>query len=142
MATTKRTVLTGSLALLVGCLALVGTAAAEADPIPMNMALNPAAHELAVPVPAAWPTAPEGRAASPGEWIDVFGEPSEAPAPQVASFTPPADPAPPVPVSAMPSAAYRVHDNKHVRFFLDRFQTGYRRAIVEMWLTRSGRYLP
>ena len=41
-----------------------------------------------------------------------------------------------------PVAAYRVHVNEHVRFFLDRFQTGYRRAIVEGWLARSGRYLP
>jgi membrane-bound lytic murein transglycosylase D len=60
----------------------------------------------------------------------------------VASFTPSVDPAPLVTLAAMPSAAYRVHDNRHVRFFLDRFQTGYRRDIVELWLTRSGRYLP
>ena len=44
--------------------------------------------------------------------------------------------------AAKPVAAYRVHVNEHVRFFLDRFQTGYRRAVVEGWLTRSGRYLP
>ena len=35
-----------------------------------------------------------------------------------------------------------MHVNEHVRFFLDRFQTGYRRAVVEGWLARSGRYLP
>jgi membrane-bound lytic murein transglycosylase D len=60
----------------------------------------------------------------------------------MASFTPPADPAPPIVVAAMPSAAYRVHDNRHVRFFLDRFQTGDRRAVVESCLVRAGRYLP
>ncbi|HUG38246.1 MAG TPA: transglycosylase SLT domain-containing protein [Candidatus Limnocylindrales bacterium] len=27
-----------------------------------------------------------------------------------------------------------------VRFFLERFQTGYRKAVVERWLARSGRY--
>jgi peptidoglycan lytic transglycosylase D len=106
------------------------------------MTLDPAAHEVTVPVPAAWPASSEGAPAPPGRWIDVFGEPSEAPAPRVASFTPSVDPAPLVTLAAMPSAAYRVHDNRHVRFFLDRFQTGYRRDIVELWLTRSGRYLP
>jgi len=28
-----------------------------------------------------------------------------------------------------------------VRYFVDRFQTGYRRAVVERWLSRSSRYL-
>jgi membrane-bound lytic murein transglycosylase D len=31
-------------------------------------------------------------------------------------------------------------ERPEVRFFLDRFQTGYRRAVVERWLSRSGRY--
>ena len=37
---------------------------------------------------------------------------------------------------------YRVEDNHDVRRFLDQFQTGYRRAVVERWLVRAGRYLP
>jgi len=38
---------------------------------------------------------------------------------------------------------YEVDDSHYyVRHFIDRFQTGYRRAIVESWLSRSGRYLP
>jgi len=37
---------------------------------------------------------------------------------------------------------YRVEDNHDVRRFLDHFQTGYRRPIVERWLVRAGRYLP
>jgi len=37
---------------------------------------------------------------------------------------------------------YQVEDNHDVRRFLDRFQTGYRRAVVERWLVRAGRYLP
>jgi membrane-bound lytic murein transglycosylase D len=38
--------------------------------------------------------------------------------------------------------SYQVEDNHDVRRFLDHFQTGYRRAIVERWLVRAGRYLP
>jgi membrane-bound lytic murein transglycosylase D len=38
---------------------------------------------------------------------------------------------------------YQVEDNNHdVRRYLDRFQTGYRRAVVERWLVQAGRYLP
>ncbi|SRR6266511_978896 len=51
------------------------------------------------------------------------------------------------PTDATPSAAlaalrYQVEDNHDVRRFLDQFQTGYRRAVVERWLVRAGRYLP
>jgi membrane-bound lytic murein transglycosylase D len=77
-------------------------------------------------------------------WNEVFGQPAE-PLARTASFSPVSEPERPAlvaPVSARPTAAYRVHLNEHVRFFLDRFQTGYRRAVVESWLARSGRYLP
>jgi membrane-bound lytic murein transglycosylase D len=37
---------------------------------------------------------------------------------------------------------YEVEENHHVRQFVDQFQTGYRRAVVEKWLARSGQYLP
>ena len=73
-------------------------------------------------------------------WNEVFGQPAE-PLARPASFTPVIEPERPA-VSPKPTAAYRVHLNEHVRFFLDRFQTGYRRAVVESWLARSGRYLP
>ena len=46
---------------------------------------------------------------------------------------------------AQPSAGarpYQVEDNHDIRRFLDQYQTGYRRAIVERWLVRAGRYLP
>ena len=36
---------------------------------------------------------------------------------------------------------YEVQEISRPRF-VDRFQTGYRRAVVEKWLTRSGQYLP
>jgi membrane-bound lytic murein transglycosylase D len=39
-------------------------------------------------------------------------------------------------------SSIRIENNAHVRQFLDLFQTGYRRAVVESWLVRSGRYLP
>lgn len=46
-------------------------------------------------------------------------------------------PAPPV------IPRYQVENNNNdVRRFLDQFQTGYRRAVVERWLVRAGRYLP
>src|SRR5499426_3617971 len=142
MDTTIRTSLTGSVAFLFACLASTTGATAEVDPVPVNMALDPAAHDLAAPVPTIWPTPTEAGTGSADRWSDVFGGPDEAAVPQVASFTSPVDHAPMIRVSAMPSPAYRVHDNQHVRFFLDRFQTGYRRAIVESRLVRAGRYLP
>ncbi len=60
-------------------------------------------------------------------------------------------PVPDVAVPATPVAGaapagrqkYEVLDgNHHVRQFIDQFQTGYRRAVVETWLSRSGRYVP
>ena len=35
---------------------------------------------------------------------------------------------------------FPVRDNAEVRRFLEHFQTGYRRAVVERWIERSGRY--
>ena len=49
--------------------------------------------------------------------------------------------APPV-AAALVVPPYKVEDNHDVRRFLDQFQTGYRRAVVERWLVRAGRYLP
>jgi membrane-bound lytic murein transglycosylase D len=33
-----------------------------------------------------------------------------------------------------------IQERPEVRYYVDRFQTGYRRAVVESWLARSGRY--
>ena len=65
---------------------------------------------------------------------------AELPVVKVAVVVPP----PLVPPAGVKQAlqGYQVEDNQHVRQFVDRFQTGYRRAVVEMWLERSGRYLP
>ena len=75
-------------------------------------------------------------------WVEFF----TAPAPAVAKT----EPARPVAssVSARPSrpgavaGSYQIQQNDTVQRFLDQFQTGYRRAVVERWLTRSGRFLP
>jgi len=39
-----------------------------------------------------------------------------------------------------PAPAVPIPDNAEVRQFLERFQTGDRRAVVERWIKRSGRY--
>jgi membrane-bound lytic murein transglycosylase D len=74
---------------------------------------------------------------APGEPILTLGQDPSDPGPgpdlqtsdgsETQSFSPPT-PAVPIP------------DNAEVRFFLERFQTGYRRAVVERWIERSGRY--
>ncbi len=43
-------------------------------------------------------------------------------------------------VSHPDASRFPIRDNAEVQRFLDRFQTGYRRAVVEGWLERSGRY--
>lgn len=52
---------------------------------------------------------------------------------------PPGPPSAAVTLAGLPS--YVVQDRPEVRHFVERFQTGYRRAVVERWLSRSGRYL-
>ena len=80
----------------------------------------------------------------PGDGSALSPEPVLPPAPP---YTPGA--ATPSPAQAVASGAtkppvqrYEVEDNHHVRQFVDQFQTGDRRAVVERWLVRSGRYLP
>jgi peptidoglycan lytic transglycosylase D len=77
------------------------------------------AHDLSPFGPETGPALPRATAAPVGAPIDVT------------VF----QPGPSVP-------SYQVEDNHDVRRFLDQFQTGYRRAIVERWLVRAGRYLP
>jgi membrane-bound lytic murein transglycosylase D len=138
---------TGIAVLLTGWLAFAGAARAEVETTPIAMAVDPVAFQVEGPILASWPDSSSPTAKySEATWTETFGQAAETPAAtiQTASFTPA-----PVPVQSVvirptvkPVAAYRVHVNEHVRFFLDRFQTGYRRAIVEGWLARSGRYLP
>lgn len=61
-------------------------------------------------------------------------------APDPATLVRASSPAEPIAPRVPP---YRVEDSHDdVRRFLDHFQTGYRRAVVERWLVRAGRYLP
>ncbi|MGH7383611.1 MAG: transglycosylase SLT domain-containing protein [Candidatus Rokuibacteriota bacterium] len=68
--------------------------------------------------------------------------------PALAGAEPPQEPAAPVSSAASPAlspkqvSSYQIDQNDHVLRFLEQFQTGYRRAVVERWLARSGRYLP
>jgi membrane-bound lytic murein transglycosylase D len=101
------------------------------------MAVDPTPMEPVGLVQVAWPVSQEAL-------TETFGQPVQAletEGAQVASLTLVTEPTPAVARPA-PAPAYRVQLNEHVRFFLDRFQTGYRRAITEGRLARSGRYLP
>lgn len=76
-----------------------------------------------------------------------FGLDAAPPIPTPTLSVPIPDAPPSTPARASSGAAsrqaYEVQDsNHHVRQFIDHFQTGYRRAVVEAWLSRSGRYLP
>ena len=115
------------------------------DPGVEPAAAAPIEESGAVP-PALPPVA--GDAAAPAD-VDLWAEFYTTPAPTVLAKP---EPAPPVAraVAAVPAGAakagvaggYTIKQNDTVQRFLDQFQTGYRRAVVERWLTRSGRFLP
>ena len=80
-------------------------------------------------------------------WADFFLPSPGSPAP--ARIDPDQRPAAPArsiasapAVSPQRVSTYQIQQNDHVLRFLEQFQTGYRRAVVERWLTRSGRFLP
>jgi len=81
-------------------------------------------------------------------WAEFFAQSSASPAPdRVAStLAQPEATTPTAPTATKPAAQSASHDrvqqHDRVRYFLDQFQTGDRHAVVERWLTRSGRYLP
>jgi membrane-bound lytic murein transglycosylase D len=85
---------------------------------------------------------------APDIWTEFFTQPAGGPPvatadaissqPGAQARTEAAAPSP-APANAVPS--YRIQQNDHVRRFLDQFQTGSRRAVVERWLVRSGRYV-
>ena len=78
-------------------------------------------------------------------WAEFFLAPTDSstqpqpdPVQQPSAASIASDPAP----SPERVSTYQIQQNDHVLRFLEQFQTGYRRAVVERWLTRSGRYLP
>jgi membrane-bound lytic murein transglycosylase D len=136
MARLTRNLLTGSALFLTCCLTLTNPARAEVE-LSIAMATDPTPMEPVGMVQVAWPLAQEA------SWAETFGQPTEGGAePQVVNLALVTEPAIPAAARPAPAPAYRVQINEHVRYFIDRFQTGYRRAITEGRLARSGRYLP
>ncbi len=96
------------------------------------------------------PTSEAGAAteAAPTPEVDLWAEFYTSPAPPALAKTEPTrapvEPTPAKPSPAVTTAAstYKVQQNDTVQRFLDQFQTGYRRAVVERWLTQSGRFMP
>ncbi len=93
----------------------------------------------------------EGNSATALEGVNwaEFLAPSSASPPSArvaAALAQPETTTPPAPTTTKPAAQAasndRIQPNERVRYFLDQFQTGDRHAVVERWLTRSGRYLP
>ena len=105
------------------------------------MAVDPTPMEPVGVIPVAWPASQEALADTFGPPIQVRETEVAPPAQAVVSLALVTEPTPAIARPA-PAPAYPVQFNEHVRFFLDRFQTGYRRAITESRLARSGRYLP
>ena len=82
-------------------------------------------------------------------WAEFFTSPPPAMSAQSVPSSPPTAAQPPAPLkvaAATPTApeqpTFRIQQNDHVQYFLEQYQTGYRREVVERWLARSGRYLP
>jgi membrane-bound lytic murein transglycosylase D len=134
MARSTWTLLSGSVLLLAGCIAVAGPAEAEVE-LPILAAVDPTPTEPVGVVQAAFPMPNDT------SWAETFGHPVQGQDAEVINLPLVTEPTPAVARPA-PASAYRVQINEHVRFFLDRFQTGYRRAITEGRLARSGRYLP
>jgi membrane-bound lytic murein transglycosylase D len=139
MARSTWTFVTGSALLLAGCLAFAGPTLAETEP-PIAMAADPTPMEPVGLVQVAWPLSQEVLADTFGYPIQAL-EPQAAPATEVVVSLAQVTESTPAIARPAPAPAYRVQVNEQVRFFLDRFQTGYRRAITETRLARSGRYL-
>ncbi|HEX4995660.1 MAG TPA: transglycosylase SLT domain-containing protein [Methylomirabilota bacterium] len=105
------------------------------------MAVDPILMEPVGLIPVAWPVSQDAPADTFGQPIQVQETEVAPPVQAVVSLPLVTEPTPAIARPA-PAPAYPVQFNEHVRFFLDRFQTGYRRAITEGRLARSGRYLP
>jgi membrane-bound lytic murein transglycosylase D len=142
--------------LLAGHLGRPGTVPAESALAPE--AVQERALSASVEEPGAWrPDVSSGLAGDidpaalsvkQPEWADSSAprRPPAAPAAEPATVTAPRAavvvPNPPAPPAKTGVKDYEVEDNAHVRQFVDLFQTGSRRAVVEGWLVMSGRYLP
>jgi len=146
-----RLLLIGAAVYSAGHLAMPGTVEAEPDPPPVSADDATPSRPPTLVEQWANSTLDDGPAGSDGSaaveadlWAEFFTTPapSVGPRPGVA----PRSPAAPRAVASAPAGpakpAYQIQQNDHVQYFLEQFQTGYRRAVVERWLARSGRYLP
>ena len=82
-------------------------------------------------------------------WAEFFTSPPPSMSAQSAPSSQPGAAQPQTPLkvaAAVPTTSaqptFRIQQNDHVQYFLEQYQTGYRREVVERWLARSGRYLP
>ena len=116
------------------------------DPAVEPAAVAPTEDSGAAPVAVSPVTGDATAALDVDLWVEFFTTPAPTvlakpqPAPAVARAVA-AVPAGPLKAGAV-AGGYTVQQNDSVQRFLDQFQTGYRRAVVERWLTRSGRFLP
>jgi membrane-bound lytic murein transglycosylase D len=126
--------------LSIGLLGSPGKAGSEPSSIPLSAEHSRSADDGVIdPTPDVASVVPSVKQADSADGSNavVVRELAREPWPETASV-------PPAPednlIASRPSN--RIENNAHVRQFLDLFQTGYRRAVVESWLVRSGRYLP
>ena len=152
MPSSIRMLLIGAVLYLAGHLAMPGLVEAEPD-----LASTWVGETGAEPAPAIlgdqWGStpleaAPIGNDTPAEPDVDLWAEFFTTPPPSMAvrSVPAPLPPAEPKVAVAAPAAptqpTFRIQQNDHVQHFLEQFQTGYRREVVERWLARSGRYLP
>jgi len=113
---------------LIGLAALgypkVAGAELDAAPLQQRSALDPPVQSRAAEAPSSDPAA-----AVPGGLVELGPGPDLQPSDGAATES-----------FSQPSPLFPVRDNAEVRRFLEYFQTGYRRAVVERWIERSGRY--
>ena len=127
-----RLLLVGIVSFAASSLAVPGAMGAELEPGDAWNPESPVAGDIASPQVDSDPWA-DSFLPTPGAPAAVKIEPIQRP---------PAVPLVSTPVSLQRVSTYQIKQNDQVLRFLEQFQTGYRRAVVERWLTRSGRYLP
>jgi membrane-bound lytic murein transglycosylase D len=139
MSRPNRAIQIAVLFLSVGLLGYPGKAGSEPSPIPLSAEHPRSADDrateppvdLASVVPSEKPTDSEDSSSA------AASQAARDPWPETASLPPAPDES-----SITPRSSHGIENNNQVRQFLELFQTGYRRAVVERWLVRSGRYLP
>ena len=152
MPSSIRVFLMGAVIFSAGHLAAPGTARAELELAPAwigEPSVEPASALLPEGAGSALTQQPtigeDGADPEVDLWAESFaatdpGTPGKSVA--VGQISPPLRPVASGPAAPKATSTYQIQQNDHVQRFLEQFQTGYRRAVVERWLTRSGRYLP